>query len=224
MIKKVVYTAIFGGKDTAKNMDICEDVDYILFTDDPNLESDQFKIHVVPPLYDDPVRSAKYYKILAHRIFPSYLYSLWIDGSIQLSNVDLHQLFDQYLKEFDLAFHLHPIRDCIYAEAEKCIELGKDNPEIIKKQMAYYRSQNYPEHAGLISGGIIFRNHTKMVKRFNEAWWNEICKHSRRDQLSLPYVLRKLDIEIFSIPGHVRNRNVDGFMLHRHIKADYRNW
>ncbi len=224
MADKVIYTAIFGEKDKLKRIEQYEAIDYVLFTDDPEIKSDQFEIRVVPRIFDDPVRDARYYKILAHKCLTSYQYSLWIDANISLDGVDIHELFDTYLHNDDLAVHLHPRRICLYEEAAVCLRIDKDNPVLIESQMKFYKDRGFPENEGLISSGIIFRRNTINTQKFNEAWWHEIQKFSRRDQLSFPYVRKKLDFKHYSIPGHVRLKNVPGFSITPHLKSDYRNW
>jgi hypothetical protein len=41
------------------------------------------------------------------------------------------------------------------------------------------------------------------MKRFDEVWWDEISRHSRRDQLSFNYVAWKLGFEYSTLPGCV---------------------
>jgi len=108
--------------------------------------------------------------------------------------------------------------------ADACIKINNDNPTVIRKQMEKYRLDGYPKNNGLISSGIIFRRHTFKISQLNEAWWKEIMKHSRRDQLSFNYVVENWGHEYMELGGHVRNKNVTGFKLHRHKLLDFRNW
>jgi len=41
----------------------------------------------------------------------------------------------------------------------------------------------------------ILRRHTGKVEEFNRLWWEEICKGSRRDQLSFDYALWKMEMK-----------------------------
>ena len=223
--KKVVYTAIFKDRDEIQRVEKTEGVDYLLFTDNPTLRSDDFKIIVVPSIFDDPVRNAKFYKILPNRVLAKYDCSLWIDASISIEGIDVNVLFERYLKDFDIALHKHPLRNCLYDEAEVCIRNNKDNPAIIREQIENYRLAGYPKQNGLASCGIIYRRHTHKVSLFNEAWWKEIVAHSRRDQLSFNYVVRNSGHEYLTLDGHLRYKEVTGFKLHRHKKrSDFRNW
>jgi hypothetical protein len=90
----------------------------------------------------------------------------------------------------------HPRRVCAYKEATVCINQRIDSPERIKSQIDRYKSEGFPQDYGLVMGGIISRVHNKKAKRINYAWWNEIVNGSRRDQLSINYVLWKLNEEV----------------------------
>jgi hypothetical protein len=101
----------------------------------------------------------------------------------------------------DIAFFEHPDRNCIYAEAEFCIARKKDDPAVIESQMKRYKQDRYPANSGLVAGGIIFRKHCASTAELNESWWCEICRGSRRDQLSANYVMDKLGLKYDVIPG-----------------------
>jgi len=74
--KKVIYTAIFGGYDKLPEPTfIPEGWDFICFTDS-NIQSDIWTIKNVPAIYEDSTRNARKHKLLPHRLFPNYDYSL----------------------------------------------------------------------------------------------------------------------------------------------------
>ena len=78
-MKIAVYTSIFGKYDVLHEDQFkMEGVDYLCFTDE-DLESNTWNIIKSIPLYNDPNRNAKKYKILPHRYLKDYDYSVWID-------------------------------------------------------------------------------------------------------------------------------------------------
>src|ERR1043165_9105378 len=98
MPKTVVYTAIYGGKDVLIEPAVVPpDCDFVCFTDS-DLHSKTWNIRNVPASSTDPVRSAKVFKVLPHRYFPEYDYSVWIDGNILLRG-DVNELISQYLSQ-----------------------------------------------------------------------------------------------------------------------------
>lgn len=111
-----------------------------------------------------------------------------------------------------MAVFKHSERKCIYTEAKVCCERKLDNVEIIKKQIDLYKSEGYPENNNLSECSVILRRHTPKIIEFNEAWWEEIKKYSRRDQLSFDYVRKKFDISVNYFAGTMRSEN---FLFHR---------
>jgi len=126
-------------------------------------------------------------------------YSLWIDGNtFPKFNIDYY--IDNFLNEHDMCVFKHPIRDCIYDEAEACSILSLDDSSIIKSQMDKYRKENYPSHNGLAATTYVLRRHTHKILEFNDLWWTEINNGSIRDQLSFDYCCWKLDIKYNTFP------------------------
>lgn len=210
----IIYTAIFDYVDYLKEPDFIPDnCKFVCFTNIP-LESRYYEIRRVKEIMiDDPVRNAKIYKILSHRYFPDHKYTVWIDGTRFLTG-DIHRLIEDYLSDADMALFAHRWRNCIYDEAQECIRTERDDPKLIKAQMARYRKEGYPNHNGLITGGIILRKNTESVKKVNEQWWNEIIKYSRRDQLSFNYVAHKNKLTYNIIGGDYYHNLYFGYVPH----------
>ena len=52
----------------------------------------------------------------------------------------------------------------------------------------------------MLECNLIVRDHDDAaMKKVMEMWWEEFCKRSKRDQLSLPYVLFKNGIKVESV-------------------------
>ena len=130
----------------------------------------------------------------------------------------VEELIATYLAEHDLAVFDHPRRHCIYVEADACIQGGKDDPETIRDQIKRYRYEGYPPLAGLAECTVLLRRHTERMKLFSEVWWDEISRHSRRDQLSFNYVAWKLSFTYKTLPGCVEQN--DFFERRPHLVDD----
>jgi len=199
----VIYTALFGPSDGLIEPPVeIENCDFVCYTDNKKITSSIYKVIYCEPL-NDSIRAAKIYKILPHKFLPEYKYSLWIDGNVQLKPQDIYHFVIDNLKAEPIAFLKNPERDCIYDEMGACIKQKKDDPRIMEKQIDYYRKQNYPEHNGLISGGVILRKHMDpRGTKHDEDWCDQVQKFSRRDQLSFNYVawknnMRYKEIDLF---------------------------
>ena len=211
-MKIVVYTSIFGGYDKLhENQYKMDGVDYLCFTDS-DIKSDTWDIIKSIPIYNDPNRNAKKYKVLPHRYLSEYDYSIWIDGNIlivddirELVKIHKYQVFDHNQTIIDA-------RNCIYEEYDVIMKLGqknggnyKDSPEIMYNQIKRYLNEGYPKNNGLATNPIILRNHNDSeVIKLMEDWWIEIKYGSRRDQLSFDYVVWKNNFKYKFLHGDSR--------------------
>ena len=160
--RRVVYTCLFGFSEPLNEIEIEREkgVDYICFTDDPDLKSSTWSIKLVQESLLDPVRAAKRVKILAHHYLSEYEISLYVDNTVKLKKVAV-EIFEQYLEPSvsPLVCFRHPLRSCIYDEAAAVIEAKYDDPERVGAQIAQYRAMNYPALAGLYKGAFLLRRH-----------------------------------------------------------------
>ena len=126
-MKIAVYTSIFGGYDKLnENQYKMDGVDYLCFTDS-DIQSDTWDVIKSTPIYGDPNRNAKKYKILPHRYLAKYDYSVWIDGNILIVN-DIRDLVTQHKYQvFDHNQTQLDPRDCIYKEYDAIMRLGQQN-------------------------------------------------------------------------------------------------
>lgn len=203
----VAYTAITGGKDNLRvdqNFDAADR--FVAFIDFTPEDAGDWLVVPAHDNFKENNRNAKIHKILPHQYFDCD-YSLWMDGTIALVK-PMDYLIEKYLGDADIATFKHPGRPGIYEEAEACKKLGKGDPAKIDKQIATYKKEEYPEQFGLYECTVILRRHTKEVEKLNNYWWSEISRHSRRDQLSFPYVVEeKLGIKVNTFEGTVYNQN-----------------
>lgn len=214
-MKIAVYTSIFGGYDELHENQLQMDgVDYICFTDS-DIKSKTWNIIKSTPIYKDPNRNAKKYKILPHRYLSEYDYSIWIDGNILIVN-DIRELVTKNnYQVFDHNQTILDPRDCIYDEYDAIIQLGnnnggnyKDNPQLMYNQVKRYLDNGYPKHNGLATNPIILRNHNDSdVIKTMEDWWLEIKHNSRRDQLSFNYIAWKNKFNFVYLEGDSRKNH-----------------
>ena len=203
-----LYTAIFGPYDTLKEPKVTEGWNYVCFTDQP-FKSEAWKIVKM----EGGLREARILKILPH-LYLKDKFTIWLDGSFQV-NCDLDQFVDKY-HEGSMTMSRHPWRDCVYEEAEACIDQNRVNGEEAQKQLDTFRQNGLPKNGGMGATGLIIREQSKEVVNFCEQWWDNMF--TMRDQLSLGYLLWKMpdvvhffdwkywDNKDFIFTGHDKNR------------------
>lgn len=221
MKKVVIYTSIVGNYDPLiEHRYISRDWDYICFVDENSKISSKFwKIIKLPSEIKDKVKLSRLPKILPHKFVSEYEYSIYIDANLEITNDRLEKRINQLIqKESVLALVPHPYRDCVYDEADFCIQIGKDNSPIIKQQIKeIYINNKFPRHYGLYQNNLIFRKHNELGE-LGELWWDVYLKYSRRDQLSLIYALWKTDIRCDNLfeKGYNVKTSPDGFICIDH--------
>lgn len=204
--KIVCYTCITGNYDRLLDpLVVPDNIDFICFTDNLHQLSNIWQIRSVPKDLDglSNVKQQRIVKICPHRYLSEYDVSIWVDGNFLIKN-DLNKLLAQYdLDKNPLYTRIHPCRNCIYDEAQKCIEIGKDYADIIQQQVQQYKNVGYPKHIGMAETGVLIRKHNdSFCKKFGFEWATELLKHSHRDQLSFNYICWKNKY----IPGYMNNQ------------------
>lgn len=207
---KVIYTCITGGYDTLDDPSFISDgFDYICFTDNPYQTSNVWKIKPIPKELKEfsNVRQQRCVKINPHKYLSEYELSIWVDGKVNVIG-DLNKLI-KYCKEPGCYIYcpLHPQRNCAYDELKACINLKKDDPDIMKHQLNEYKEEGFPKNFGLLQSNILVRYHNnENCIKFMEQWWAEVKNKSFRDQLSFNYVSWKnQDIEIAYLDKTIQN-------------------
>jgi len=206
--KIVIYTCIFGTVDEIHEpIFVPDNCDFYIVTDqDLPTASSWIKKKVdfsVFPGAVDPVTKNRFVKMHPHLIFPEYDYSIYLDGTIQ-ARTDLTEWI-QEMPVVGLKMFNHPVRHCTYTEIEACIKAGKGSKSDLLRYAAFLRSQGMPENYGLVEGGVIVRqSHNPVCVSLMTQWWQEFLQQSRRDQISLPYILWKNQIQVEQIAklGH----------------------
>ncbi|CAI9280256.1 unnamed protein product [Lactuca saligna] len=177
------------------------------------------------PPYDEPRRNGKVPKILTHRLFPQALYSIWIDGKMELI-VDPLLMLERYLwrgkHTFAIAQHKHHRN--IYEEADSNKRRKRYARPLIDHQMKIYRYEGLDPWTPLKQtksdvpeGAIIIREHTPLNNLFNCLWFNEVNLFTPRDQLSFGFVVYRLKntFKFFMFPNCEYNSI---FILHPHTR------
>ena len=227
-MKCVVYTAIYGEKDTLKDpLVINPNVDYLCFTDNKNIKSNVWKIIHHPAIHTNPVRSAKIFKVKPHEFLSDYDISLWVDANF-LIKTDLQTFFQKsdFLSKAGMMLFQHDQgRNCIYDEANTIMQDRKDDPALVTAQMNKYREEKFPPQHGLSANSIMLKKHNdSAIIALGDKWWSEIQQYSRRDQLSLYYCIWKLDIRhyLLKFPRYnIRNNEWFCWMPHNYERQKW---
>lgn len=214
-----IITAIYGSFDDLRPLPSNHGFDQaVCVTDNPNLVAEGWELIVEDAAGLHPRLAAKQAKMMPW----SYLQtdaSVWIDGSRSINGAEFRPFVEQHLEHNDLVMWDHPEnRDCLYQEAAYCESWGKYSQWPIRAQVESYRAEGMPEHFGLWCASVIGMRFTPQACEFGAAWLEEQHRWSIQDQVSLPYLLWKLDKSIATWNAHEFNNDLITF--HPHKRAD----
>lgn len=190
---KVCYTAIFGPYDDLKEPTVVTPGwRYICFTDQP-LVSSVWEI-VQRDVMMAPRLTARWFKIMG---WIDWQYSMWIDAAFQI-NVDLN---DWWKRTHQMPFSAakHPLRTCVYREISSCLANNRGEVDKLTEQERAYKSEGVPEfNDRIITSGVLMRQNTPTCIELCEKWWQEVYKHSSRDQVAFAKVSIGYKIHTFA--------------------------
>jgi hypothetical protein len=219
-MKIAIYTSIFGGKDTLRspfNYEFSLEVKYYLFTDENTVEVFPYEKVILDSEYYDVSKNSKEVKINGINKEPlsGFDYVIWHDANIQINHNEILKLM-RFNEKFNLSAFRHPYRSCAYSEAIACVKKNKDSPFTIAYQMSKYFLNGLPANFGLSANGILLIKNTLASQEIMKLWWLEVKRNSRRDQLSLPFVLFKNNFSINYLEGNVFDNNVSIYNKHNY--------
>lgn len=225
--KKVVYTCLVGNYDVLRDPQcVSPDWNYVCFSN--SLQQDDFQVWQIKPLPNIDTkcqtRLARWPKLFPHLLFPDCDISLWHDAIISIECNAVYEVLENLIKgEAILSIPKHPLRNCIYDEAKAVSRRGLDYRSLIHKQVRMLKNSGFPLHYGLFETNIIYRrHHVASLKELSEEWWSIIVNYSRRDQLSLSYLLWKHGVTcapMFADGFDVRRSVYFKYMQHRQLQT-----
>lgn len=196
-MKIVCYTCITGNYDKLHEPQVVpKDIDFVCFTNNPNLKSNIWKIRPIPSELENlsQVKKQRVIKICPHKYLGEYDVSIWIDGNIIVTG-DLTKFVAQYdLQKYSFYTRKHPERCCVYDEFVACRRYKKETREMTNKLCERYKNEKFPVKYGLAETSLILRLHNNEdCKKLCDEWAKELMLNSHRDQLSFNYVCWKLN-------------------------------
>lgn len=195
-MKKIVYTVLFGDYRLNEPKCVNKGWDLICFSDRDRISKSWSVVKVDVDLVNLKKKSREI-KIRYDRFIDCDL-CLYLDAKFVVK-CDLDNFVRKNLTS-NMAVMKHNKRTCAYDEALFCIEKGYENKDVLYQQTAYYKKVGFPIKFGLYAPGIMIRKNTSEVIKFMKLWYDEVNKHSYRDQISFPYVLWNNPIKIDLMP------------------------
>ena len=146
-----------------------------------------------------PSLQEKMHKMLEWEQLPGYDYYIWLDANIDL-NVGSVEWFVRQCEGYHMAAFIHPDNESIYEELLHTERLTQDvfadvyGNEPMREQVEMYLSdKEFVDDHMYALGAFIYEN-TELVRKVFKEWFLHCARYSIQDQLSFPYVIRKLSV------------------------------
>lgn len=172
-------------------------VDYYRFSDRPVADTDApsveslkvwRQVHDAPRVPGDSIRNSRAIKILGHPSLSACDVTVWIDNRVRLK-VGADELVERFLPDdADIALPMHSFHGSLSEEFNAVLRDRQDDPRRVREQRSTYM-QLMPHLSTLpvYWTAILIRRNNDNVRRFNQIWWEQVLRFSRRDQLSFLY-------------------------------------
>ena len=217
----VVYTAIANDYDYPRKIPkSMKSTDFICYCNTSETkkiaEKNGWKVRSFPSETEDSTRICRDIKVRPHIYLPNYSASLWVDGTVQITNLAASELFNLLASKTLFATFKHPSSRDVHEEGQKCKAAKKDDAKIIDETLNYIFSQGFPKAHATYETCVIFRFHNdQTVKNAMEKWHEIITYYSRRDQLSLGFSLWLHGLKSELLNGSIRGQS-SSFYRGRH--------
>lgn len=220
--KGVVYTTIFDEQSILYDPEIITpELDYICFTNNPNLKSKIWNIKLINNFYIDSKMEKNLFKMFPYKYLKNYDYSIWVDSDFKI--IGNMKSFINIYSSGSSMFVTNYLNDNFSYNQLKDY-LSFDDELDLKNQINQYNKYKSSTHEKMIASSILYRRHDNpALKKVMEDWYYETKNFCSVDQLTLPYVLYKnkfnVDvINMFSLKNNFfeyrSNKNVDSNKLH----------
>ena len=198
MGKVAILSAILGGFDTPfepVKQETEHEYTFHCFTDED-----------FPPITGlTPRMQYRIPKLFGWQMFPGYDYYIWLDGVVSFQRPDCLEWYMNQLDDGDMALFHHPNRNSIKEEVDHIEDhLQRGRPYITAR---YKNGLHKEQYADILldpdfeddklwaSTTFIYRDSEK-VRDFMRMWWLHQSRYFTCDQVVLPYLLWKHDIDV----------------------------
>lgn len=162
-------------------------------------------------------------KLFGWQMFSGYDIYIWFDGGITFKRTDSVKWYLEKLQDADCLFFKHPWRSTIKEEADHIERKLKENQSYIvpryknglhKEQLAECLSDpGFVDNALYASTVFVYRN-TPKVQEAMKMWWYYQSRYFTVDQIALPYVIYKNNLNIKVIKENVFKFTHAGLVSH----------
>ena len=205
-MRVAVVSAIFGNYDEPVFVEQSVPCDYVMVTDGLGSLHAGWDYQVVDIGGLDPRLAGKFVKCRPWEYVDADIY-VWLDGSI-VPDPGLVEFLVGQLGSGDVGFFGHYDRSRLTSEAELSARLKKYSGQDVLGQVDSYLDAGHPDGWGLWTAGVFVWRDGPVVRQLGQMWLDEICRWTVQDQLSLPVVLRRLNLNPVLLDGCISSHRL----------------
>lgn len=153
-----------------------------------------------------PRMRGKIPKMLGWILHPGYHYYIWMDANLCMSRPDAVTWYLSQLGNADACFFKHPQRDAVLDEAKTMVAWSKNSEEmrsridgepVIQQAERYLQDPSYTDDLLIEANSFCYSARLVENRDYNvfKEWYFQVCFQSIRDQISLPYCLKKFNVK-----------------------------
>lgn len=172
--KVAVYSALTGDYDTLWEPIVYShqdtQVDFILFTDNPELHSNKWEIRYLQDTCNPALLSRKI-RMFPHRLLPEYDVCIYVDASMFVYG-DIAQLSSLVSNETPFAITRHPSRASVHEEIIAFANRMQIDLSVAERQYNIYIAEGFQDNIPLTENGLfVVKNNIPQLNELLEAWY-----------------------------------------------------
>lgn len=213
-----VYRCLFDDYDYfLKDLYVSSNIDYYLFTDDQNINSHNYKKILKGKTEKNSSLDNRNIKLIVPNELLNYDVTIYLDTNINIVG-DISSLIENFLSsEAEIGLFQHPYHNFLSDDVDMCIASEKSNIEVMNNELAYYENEGLIPREGFSDNSIIFRKQqNENMLHAMKYWMNLLKLYSGRDQISLPIVRSKFNLNEHFFNFSPRTKNNDYFVVFPH--------
>jgi len=144
-------------------------------------------------------------KMFGWQMMPGFDYYLWLDGSMSLQDPTSLSWFVEKCKDHDIVLFKHPWRDTMKEETDYIEKKLKEGNNYItsryknglhKEQLADCLMDKDFHDTRLYASTVFMYKDSAQVREMFRLWWIHTSRYFTVDQIALPYVLWKSNLNV----------------------------
>jgi len=215
-MKITVYTCEVGDYDCLLPPMVNDpNIRFVCFTDRPrrHIKGWQLRYLLSPPDVVNPTLINRYHKFFSYKLSLGSDWTIYIDANIRITG-QINDLVDQVRNSCAImACPKHPdfkhrtLEDEIIACVSRR-KFTKYEEEVAYRQINSYFYEGMPSNIIRAENNFIIRyDRDKALQQAMNAWWEQLNIYTKRDQLSLPYIIWRYNIPFVLINKNSRTPN-----------------